>query len=84
MVGLLVDPQLAPSRNLLLNCKPEDAPDPEHLAAHVQMLLWYLPPARSLMLLPDGWSEENMVPLACKAMPTGTAKRISVPSSSLV
>lgn len=64
MVGLLVDPQLAPSRNLLLNCKAEDAPDPEHLAAHVQMLLWYLPPARSLMLLPDGWSEENMVPLA--------------------
>jgi hypothetical protein len=28
------------------------------------MLLWYLPPARSLMLLPEGWSEENMVPLA--------------------
>ena len=64
MVGLLVDPLLAPSRNLLLNCKPEDAPDPEHLAAHVQLLLWYLPPARSLMLLPEGWSDENMVPLA--------------------
>jgi len=64
MVGLLVDPLLAPSRNLLLNCKPEDTPDPEQFAAHVQRLLWYLPPARSLMLLPEGWSEENMVPLA--------------------
>lgn len=64
MVGLLVDPLLAPSRNLLLNCKAEDAPAPDQLAAYVQRLLWYLPPARSIMLLPEGWSEANMVPLA--------------------
>jgi hypothetical protein len=70
MVGLLVDPLLAPSRNLLLDCKPENAPAPALLRAHVQLLLWYLPPARSLMLLPDGWSEENMVPLASYAYRT--------------
>jgi hypothetical protein len=64
MVGLLVDPLLAPSRNLLLNCSAEDAPEPDQLAGHVQMLLWYLPPARSLMLLPEGWSEKNLVPLS--------------------
>jgi hypothetical protein len=64
IVGLLVDPLLAPSRNLLLNCRPEDSPDPDQLPGHVQMLLWYLPPARSLMLLPEGWSEENLVPLS--------------------
>ncbi len=66
-VGILIDPQLAPSRNLLLNCKASDAPDPALIKAHMQQLLWYFPPARSLMLLPDGWSEENMVPLASYA-----------------
>jgi hypothetical protein len=66
-VGILIDPQLAPSRNLLLDCKGPDAPARAFIKEHMRQLLWYLPPARSLMLLPEGWSEENMVPLASYA-----------------
>lgn len=63
-VGVLIDLQLAPSRNLLLNCKESDAPAQVSIETHLGMLLWYLPPARSLILLPEGWSEESLVPLA--------------------
>jgi hypothetical protein len=69
-VGILIDLQLAPSRNLLLSCNDAGTPDRRFIKAHMGLLLWYLPPARSLMLLPEGWSEENMVPLANYADPT--------------
>jgi hypothetical protein len=63
-VGLLIDLQLAPSRNLLLNCREGDLADAGQIETLMGTLLWYLPPARALMMLPEGWSEENLVPLA--------------------
>ncbi len=62
-VKLLVDQELAPSRNLVINTKFSDFPDSDIAAARTRMLTWYLPPRRGLILMPEEWTQDQMTPL---------------------
>lgn len=62
-VALVVDQQMTPSRNLVIGRKFSEFPDPETAAQAARMLLWYLPPHRYLLLMPENWSADQMRPL---------------------
>jgi hypothetical protein len=62
-VALVVDPLMTPSRNLVIGRKFSEFPDPEIAAQAARMLLWYLPPHRYLLLMPENWSADQMRPL---------------------
>jgi hypothetical protein len=62
-VALVVDPQMTPSRNLVIGRKFSEFPDPEIAAQAARMLLWYLPPRRYLLLMPENWSADQLRPL---------------------
>lgn len=62
-IALVIDPQMTPSRNLVIGRKFSDFPDPEIAAQAARMLLWYLPPHRYLLLMPEEWTTEQMRPL---------------------
>jgi hypothetical protein len=62
-VALVVDPQMTPTRNLVIGRKFSDFPDAEIAAQAARMLLWYLPPRRYLLLMPENWSADQMRPL---------------------
>jgi hypothetical protein len=59
-VALVVDPEMTPSRNLVIGRKFSEFPDPEIAAQAARMLLWYLPPHRYLLLMPENWSADQM------------------------
>jgi hypothetical protein len=63
-IALVVDPQMTPSRNLVIGRKFSEFPDPEVAAQAARMLLWYLPPRRYLLLMPENWSTDQMRPLS--------------------
>jgi hypothetical protein len=62
-VALLVDPELKPTRNLVIGKKHSEFPDSAAIDRLMRMLLWYLPPARSLVLMPEDWTLDQMTPL---------------------
>jgi hypothetical protein len=62
-VALVVDRQMTPSRNLVIGRKFSEFPDPETAAQAARLLLWYMPPRRYLLLMPENWSAEQMRPL---------------------
>jgi hypothetical protein len=63
-VALVVDPQMTPTRNLVIGRKFSEFPDPETAGQAARMLLWYLPPRRYLLLMPENWSADQMRPLS--------------------
>ena len=63
-VALLVDPQLSPSRNLVIGRKLTEFADEATAEQQMQALLWYLPPGRSLVLMPEDWPEERLTALS--------------------
>ncbi|MFL6429307.1 MAG: hypothetical protein ACJ71S_13760 [Acidobacteriaceae bacterium] len=62
-IALVVDPQMTPTRNLVIGRKFSEFPDQETAAQAARMLLWYLPPRRYLLLMPENWSADQMRPL---------------------
>lgn len=62
-IALVVDPQMTPTRNLVIGRKFSEFPDQEIAAQAARMLLWYLPPRRYLLLMPENWSADQMRPL---------------------
>jgi hypothetical protein len=62
-IALVVDPQMTPTRNLVIGRKFSEFPDQDIAAQAARMLLWYLPPRRYLLLMPENWSSEQMRPL---------------------
>lgn len=63
-VQLMASADMRPSRSLIIN-KPRSAfADKEEAQYFGQCLIWFLPPSRVVTLLPDDWSEDEMVPLA--------------------
>jgi hypothetical protein len=62
-IALVVDPQMAPTRNLVIGRKFSEFPDQEAAGQAARMLLWYMPPHRYLLLMPENWSAEQMRPL---------------------
>jgi hypothetical protein len=63
-VALVVDPQMTPTRNLVIGRKFSEFPDQETAGQAARMLLWYLPPRRYLLLMPENWSADQMRPLS--------------------
>jgi len=62
-IKMLIDRELVPSRNLVINKKFSEFPDSETTAARTRILTWYLPPRRGLMLMPEDWIQNQMTPL---------------------
>jgi hypothetical protein len=62
-IALVVDPEMTPTRNLVIGRKFSEFPDAEIAAQAARMLLWYLPPRRYLLLMPENWSVDQMRPL---------------------
>lgn len=63
-IALMIVPDMAPSRNLVIGKKMSEFPDAATAARQTQLLLWYLPPSRSLVLMPESWTLDQMRPLA--------------------
>ena len=62
-VQLMVDTTLRPHRNLIVSRKrSEFAPDAP-VDAMAGALTWFLPPGRSIMLMPEDWDLGTMTPL---------------------
>lgn len=62
-VQLIVDTHMRPHRSLVVSCRRGDfAPDADVDSA-VRQLLWFLNPGRTVMLMPDHWSPDEMTPL---------------------
>lgn len=62
-VALVVDEEMTPSRNLVIGRKFSEFPDREVASRATQMLLWYFPPRRYLLLMPENWTLDQMRPL---------------------
>jgi len=62
-IALVVDPQMAPTRNLVIGRKFSEFPDQEVAGQAARMLLWYMPPHRYLLLMPENWTTDQMRPL---------------------
>lgn len=62
-IALVVDAQMTPTRNLVIGRKFSEFPNAEIAAQAARMLLWYLPPRRYLLLMPENWSTDQMRPL---------------------
>ncbi len=62
-IALVVDPQMTPTRNLVIGRKFSEFPDQEVAGQAARMLLWYMPPHRYLLLMPENWTTEQMRPL---------------------
>lgn len=62
-VLLIVDPKMRPARSLMIGRKFREFPpghSPRDMTDH---LLWYFPLLRSVTLMPEDWTLEEMVPL---------------------
>ena len=62
-VRLMVDPNLRPTRNLVVGRKRGELPADASWDVHCNRLLWYLPRGRSSVLMPDDWRLADMTPL---------------------
>ncbi len=62
-VALIVDAEMTPSRSLVIGRKFSEFPDAETAAHASQMLLWYFPPRRTLLLMPENWTNDQLRPL---------------------
>ena len=62
-IKLMINANLAPTRSLVINRKLSDFAKPETAGEQSTPLLWYLPPKRSIMLMPESWTHDAMDPL---------------------
>ena len=62
-VGLLVDPQLRPSRNLVIGRKRGEFTDDAEVSFEMSRVAWMLPPRRGVVLMPDDWSYRQLTRL---------------------
>jgi hypothetical protein len=59
-VRLLIDPTLATSRNLVIGRKRSSFRSSEEVGDEMARLLWFMPPNRALILMPEDWSLSQM------------------------
>lgn len=62
-VQLLVNAAMRPSRSLMIGRRHSQFASSEEAALEMQRLLWFFPPRRSLVLMPDDWDEASMTRL---------------------
>lgn len=63
-VAVLFDPAARPQRALVVNKRHDGFAEGVAVDQAARMLLWYLTPQQTLMLMPDSMSEDELVPLA--------------------
>lgn len=63
-IGLMADPQMRPTRSLIIGMRRSDFPSDAPVDEMAAMLSWYLPPGRMLMLLPEAMDPQELAPLA--------------------
>lgn len=59
-IHLLIDPSLSPSRNLVIGRKRSSFSSDQEVTDEMARLLWFMPPNRSLILMPEDWSFDQM------------------------
>jgi hypothetical protein len=67
-VALLMVPDLRPTRSLVIGKRVSDfaregIPE-QQMHDRVRILSWYLPPSRTLMLMPEDFDDRSLIPLA--------------------
>ena len=62
-VELLIDMKLRPHRILVVGRKRSEFPEGSDADHAVRTLLWFLPPSRTVMLMPEDGSRDRMLPL---------------------
>jgi hypothetical protein len=62
-VELLIDMKLRPHRVLVIGRKRSEFPEGSDVDHMARTLLWYLPPSRTVMLMPEDGSRDRMLPL---------------------
>ncbi len=62
-VLLMTDMALRPHRQLVIGKRRSEFPDEQAAWQAMQYVLWYLPPMRSVVLLPEEWRLEELTPL---------------------
>lgn len=62
-VQLLIDPQLRPTRNLVIGRKRNSFSDEGFVQDLMRYTTWYLPPGRGIALMPESWTLGDMTPL---------------------
>ena len=62
-IALMINPSLTPTRSLVINRRMSGFPDAKTAGLQGRFLLWYLPPRRSLLLMPESWNDTEMKPL---------------------
>ncbi len=70
-IKLMLNPAFAPARALVINRKLSEFASPEVASAQARALLWYLPPRRSLILMPESWTQQDLDPLTNFFPPLG-------------
>jgi hypothetical protein len=63
-VLLMTSSGMRPSQSLVINRRRSEFADEDEAQYFGQCLLWFLPPSRAIILLPEDWNETDMVPLA--------------------
>lgn len=59
-LSLMINPATAPSRSFVVNRKLSEFANAEIAGQQARFLLWYFPPGRSMLLMPESWKQEDM------------------------
>jgi hypothetical protein len=62
-VQLMANPKMRPHRSLVIGRKRSEFPEGAPIDDMARALLWYLTPARSIILMPEEWELAQMTPL---------------------
>jgi hypothetical protein len=62
-VALVIASGYRPTRNLMVNLKGSQFRDAEHQKTVMNLITWFLPRSRGVMLMPEEWDEETFTPL---------------------
>lgn len=63
-VSLMMSAEMRPSRSLVVNVSRNAFGSDAHADNFARAVLWFLPPSRSIILMPDDMNEAEMTPLA--------------------
>lgn len=66
-VSVMMSAKMRPTRSLVLNVPRDAFGSDEHADNFARAVLWFLPPSRSVILMPDTMAEAEMTPLAVLA-----------------
>ncbi|WP_299323277.1 hypothetical protein [Parasphingopyxis sp.] len=63
-VSVMMSAEMQPSRSLVVNVSRDAFGSDAHADNFARAVLWFLPPSRSIIFMPDTMAEADMIPLA--------------------